>query len=124
MHLALWITASLLALVFLLAGTLTLFSGREQLQSRGMAWVEAFPTGAVRAIGTVEVLGAAGLILPALLDTATILVPVAAVGAAVLMVGAAVTHARRGEFSAITVNAVLFALAVFTAWGRFGPATF
>ncbi len=124
MHLALWITASLLALVLLLAGTLTLFSGRERLQSNGMAWVEDFPTGAVRAIGAVEILGAAGLILPALLDIATVLVPVSAIGAAALMVGAAITHARRGEFGAIAVNAVLFALAAFTAWGRFGPGAF
>lgn len=124
MHLALWIAASLLAFVLLLAGTLTLFSGRGKLQSNGMAWVEDFPTGAVKAIGAVEILGAAGLILPALLDTATVLVPIAAVGAAVLMVGAAITHARRGEFSAIAVNAVLFALAAFTAWGRFSPEVF
>ncbi|MDN3243144.1 DoxX family protein [Glycomyces tritici] len=124
MHLALWITASLLALVFLLAGTLTLFSGKDKLQSSGMTWVEDFPNGVVKAIGAVEVLGAAGLILPAVLDTATVLVPIAAVGAAVLMVGAAITHARRGEFAAIAVNAVLFALAAFTAWGRFGLGNF
>ncbi|MFC3494024.1 DoxX family protein [Glycomyces rhizosphaerae] len=124
MHLALWITASLLALVLLLAGTLTLFSAKEKLQSNGMAWVEDLPTGAVKTIGAAEVLGAVGLVLPAVLDTATVLVPVAATGAAALMVGAAVSHARRGEFSAITVNAVLFALAAFTAWGRFGPAAF
>lgn len=124
MHLALWITASLLALVLLLAGTLTLFSSKEKLQSSGMAWAEDFPAGAVKAISLLEILGAAGLILPALLDTATVLVPVAAVGAAVLMVGAAITHARRGESGAIVLNAVLFALAAFTAWGRFGPGAF
>ncbi|GAA2122486.1 DoxX family protein [Glycomyces algeriensis] len=124
MHLALWITASLLALVFLLAGTLTLFSGKEKLQNSGMAWVEDFPLPAVKGIGLLEVLGAVGLVLPALLDIATVLVPVAAAGLAALMIGAAVTHGRRGEFSAIAVNAVLFALAAFTAWGRFGPESF
>jgi uncharacterized membrane protein YphA (DoxX/SURF4 family) len=124
MHLALWITASLLALVFLLAGTLTLFSGKEKLQNSGMAWVEDFPLPAVKGIGLLEVLGAVGLVLPALLDIATVLVPVAAAGLAALMIGAAITHGRRGEFSAIAVNAVLFALAAFTAWGRFGPESF
>ncbi|WP_218133645.1 hypothetical protein [Lentzea fradiae] len=28
------------------------------------------------------------------------------------------------EFSGVVVNAVLFALAVFAAWGRFGPHSF
>lgn len=124
MHLALWIAAALLALVFALAGTLTLFSGKEKLQSSGMAWVEDFPLTAVKAIGLAELLGAAGLVLPALLDTAAVLVPIAATAIAALMVGAAITHARRGEYSAIAVNAALFALAAFTAWGRFGPGAF
>jgi DoxX-like family len=120
MHLTLWIIASLLALVFLLAGTFTLISGRERLQSGGMAWVEDFPLAAVKAIGLAEILGATGLVLPGLLGIAAVLVPIAAASLAALMVGAAVTHARRGEHSAIAVNAVLFALAVLTAWGRFG----
>lgn len=124
MHLALWIAAALLALVFALAGVLTLFSAKEKLQSGGMAWVEDFRLATVRAVGVAEILGALGLVLPALFDTATVLVPIAATGIAVLMVGAAITHARRGEHNAIAVNAVLFALAVFTAWGRFGPAAF
>jgi hypothetical protein len=120
MHLTLWIIASLLALVFLLAGTFTLISGRERLQSGGMAWVEHFSPAAVKAIGLAEVLGATGLVLPGLLGIATVLVPIAAASLAALMVGAAVTHARRGEHGAIAVNAVLFALAVLTTWGRFG----
>ena len=37
------------------------------------------------------------------------------------MVLAAATHIRRKEPSGVVVNAVLFALAVFVAWGRFGP---
>jgi hypothetical protein len=35
------------------------------------------------------------------------------------MVGAAMLHYRRGEYSNIIVNVVLFALAVFVAYGRF-----
>ncbi|HEV7869697.1 MAG TPA: DoxX family protein [Modestobacter sp.] len=68
-----------------------------------------------------EVLGAVGLLLPALLDTATVLGPLAAVGLAVLMVGPAVTRARRREYPNIAVNLVLAALAVFIAVQRFGP---
>ncbi len=61
-----------------------------------------------------------GLLLPAVTGVATVLVPLAAVGLAVLMVGAAVTHARRGELPMIGINAVLLLLAVVVAWARFG----
>jgi hypothetical protein len=52
---------------------------------------------------------------------APVLTPLAASGLVVLMVGAAVTHARRGETPMIAVNVVLGLLAAFVAWGRFGP---
>lgn len=71
-----------------------------------------------------EVLGAIGLILPAAVDIAPALAPVAAIGLAVVMVGAAVTHGRRGETKNVAVNAVLLALALVVAWGRFGPYAF
>jgi hypothetical protein len=37
------------------------------------------------------------------------------------MVGAAVTHRRRGELPMIGSNVVLLVLAVVVAWARFGP---
>jgi hypothetical protein len=49
-----------------------------------------------------------------------VLVPLAAVGL-VLMVGAAVTHRRRGELPMVAVNGVLLLLAEVVAWARFGP---
>ena len=69
-------------------------------------------------------LGAIGLILPAVLDVAPVLVPVAAVGLALVMVGAATTHLRRKETPMVVLNVVLLALALFVAWGRFGPYAF
>jgi hypothetical protein len=74
----------------------------------------------MKAIGAVEVAGAVGLILPAVTKIATVLVPLAATGLAITMVLATVVHLRRGE-TRIVVNLVLLALAVFVAWGRFGP---
>jgi hypothetical protein len=52
---------------------------------------------------------------------ATVLVPLAAVGLALQMVLAALTHRRRGELQMIGINAVLLLLAVVVAWARFGP---
>jgi hypothetical protein len=41
-----------------------------------------------------------------------------------IMVGAAVTHARRKEQPMIAGIALLLVLAVVVAWGRFGPYSF
>ena len=78
----------------------------------------------MKAIGALEVLGAIGPIVPAILATATVLVPLAATGLALLMVGAAVTHARRSEYPSIAANVVLAAMAIFVAIERFGPHSF
>jgi hypothetical protein len=40
------------------------------------------------------------------------------------MVGAMVTHGRRGENALVAVNLVYLAIAVFVAWGRLGPESF
>ena len=67
------------------------------------------------------VLAAIGLVLPAALGVVPVLSAVAAVGVVLLMLGAAATHARRGETANIAVNVVLAAIAVFVAIERFGP---
>ncbi|MET9423989.1 DoxX family protein [Streptomyces sp. NPDC006540] len=72
-------------------------------------------------IGALEVLGAVGLILPAVLDIAPVLVPLAAVGLALITVGAVVTRLRRHETKLLVADLVHLALAVFVAWGRLGP---
>jgi DoxX-like protein len=123
-NVALWIVAGVLAAAFLGAGLMKLAQPKKKLAESGMGWTEDFSDGAVKGIGALEVLGALGLILPAVFDVATVLVPLAATGLALLMLGAAATHARRKESSNIVVNLVLFALAVFVAWGRFGPYAF
>lgn len=53
-----------------------------------------------------------------------VLVPLAAVGLGLMMIGAAITHAGRGEISNIVVNVALLALAAVVVWGRFGPESF
>jgi hypothetical protein len=126
MNLALWIAAGLLAVVFLVAATTKLVVPKEKLAAApGGRWVEDFSLGALRAISLLEILGAVGLILPAVLGIAPVLVPLAAVGLALLMVGAITTRLRRHEGAkAIMVDLAYFAVAVFVAWGRFGPLSF
>jgi uncharacterized membrane protein YphA (DoxX/SURF4 family) len=124
MNLALWIIAGLLAVVFGASGAMKLTLPKQKLAVSGFGWVEDFSAGAVKAIGALEVLAAAGLILPAALEVAPVLVPLAAVGLVVLMVGAIITHLRRYEAQAMVVTLPLLALAAVVAWGRFGPQSF
>jgi uncharacterized membrane protein YphA (DoxX/SURF4 family) len=124
MNIALWIIAGLLAVAFLASGAMKLIQPREKLAASGMGFAEDFGAGAVNAIGALEILAAVGLVLPAALDIAPVLVPLAAVGLVLLMVGAIVTHVRRHEAQAIVMNLALLALAGLVAWGRFGPQSF
>ncbi|MBA2554695.1 MAG: DoxX family protein [Geodermatophilaceae bacterium] len=124
MNVVLWVVAGLLAAAFLSSGAFKLSQPQDTLIAAGQGWVEGFPAGQVKAIGALEVLAAVGLILPALLDVAPILVPVAASGLVLLMIGALVTNARRNERSQMGLNVVLATMAVFVAWGRFGPYPF
>jgi uncharacterized membrane protein len=114
---ALWVTQLLLAAAFASTGTAKLVRSKEQI-AEVMGWVEDYQQRSIRAIGALEVLGAVGLVLPAATGVAEVLTPMAAVGLALLMVGAAVTHLRRGEPRYVVLNALLFAGAVFVAWGR------
>jgi uncharacterized membrane protein YphA (DoxX/SURF4 family) len=124
MNVTLWIVAGLLASAFLAGGALKVAWPKEKLAGAGMGFAEDFSAGAVKAIGTLEILAAVGLILPAALGIAPVLVPLAAVGLVLLMIGAMIIHLRRGEAKAIVVNLAILALALFVAWQRFGPRSF
>lgn len=121
MNVVLWIIAGLLALVFLGSGVIKLTQPTERLAASGMGWTEDFSAGMVKTIGALELLAAIGLILPAALDIVPVLVPLAAIGLVAIMIGAAITHARRKETPMVVVNVLLLALAAVVAWGRFGP---
>jgi len=124
MNIALWVVAGLLAAAFLAAGLMKITGKREQMVER-MAWVGDFSQSQVKGIGVVEVLGALGLILPAVTGIAPILVPIAASGLVIVMVLAAIMHLRRGDgFGAVVPNIVLGLMAAFVAWGRFGAYAF
>ena len=123
MNVLLWTLQIVLAAAFLAAGAMKLAQPRERQVAR-MKWFEDVPEPGIKAIGALEVVGAIGLILPGALGIAVLLTPLAAVGLAALMLGAAGLHARRSEPSHIATNVVLLALAVVIAWGRFGPYHF
>lgn len=121
MSVALWIAAAVLAVAMLGAGGMKLARSRDQLVAAGMGYAQHFPPGLIKLIGALEVLAAIGLILPGLTGIAPILVPLAATGVAIIMVGAIITHLRlREPFGKSVPAIVLLLLALFVAWGRFG----
>jgi uncharacterized membrane protein YphA (DoxX/SURF4 family) len=119
MNTALWVVQGLLAVAFVVAGTMKLTQAHGKLAEQ-MGWPQDFSSGTVKLIGGLELLGGLGLILPSMTGVAPILTPLAAVGLAVIQVGAVFVHLRRKETPLLIVNLVLIALLAFVAWGRFG----
>ena len=114
----LWIAQVLLAALFLFAGSLKTFQPIDDLATQ-MPLATQVPEAFVRFIGIVELLGAAGLILPSLLKIKPVLTPLAAAGLAIVMLLAALFHLAKGEANAVPMNIIVFLLALFIAWGRF-----
>jgi uncharacterized membrane protein YphA (DoxX/SURF4 family) len=116
-NIALWISQVLLALGFLFAGWMHAI--RFQEAKKQMAWVRDVPEPLARLIGAAEILGAIGLILPALTRILPWLTPLAASGLALLMILASAFHISRNEWRNLSSNLPLLALALFVAVGRF-----
>lgn len=113
MNVVLWGTQILLAAVFAGAGGLKVLATRQRLIDTLGDWVGKSPLASLRLLGLVEILAAAGLVLPAATGIAVVLTPIAAAGIVVVMVGAGVLHVRRGEHSHVAANVVLAVLAAF-----------
>jgi uncharacterized membrane protein YphA (DoxX/SURF4 family) len=125
MNVFLWIVAGVLAAFFAAAGVTKLSQSKAKLgENPQMGWTKDYSPGALKLIGAAEALGALGLILPGAFDIAPVLVPLAATGLAIIMLGAIVVHARRKEPQPIILNAVILALALVVAIFRFGPNSF
>ena len=68
--------------------------------------------------GLAEILGGLGLILPGVTRIMPRLIPAAAFGLALVMIGAIIYHLTRGEFQNIAMNLILVGLTAFVAYGR------
>ena len=97
METALWTTQLLLAAIFFATGLTKLTQPRAQIAAGPMGWAADVTDVEFRTVGLLEVLGALGLVLPGALGVAPLLTPLAAVGLALTMIGAIVTHVRMGE---------------------------
>ncbi len=117
MNIVLWVVQVLLGLMFLMAGVQKGFRPLDAV-AKMIAWVPTVPPSLVRFIGVAELLAGIGLILPALTGILPGLTIWAALGLAAVMVCAVAFHAMRREYSAVGINVILLALAVFVAYGR------
>jgi|SRR5579862_4333306 len=115
MNRALWIVQILLALVFLFAGGAKFFVPLDQM-TQGMPPALA-SAGFIHFIGTCEILGAIGLILPSLLRIKPWLTPLAAAGLFIIMIGATVVSVPEG-FAVAALPLVVGLLVAFVAYGR------
>jgi hypothetical protein len=112
-NVALWIVQGGLAALFLFAGGMKLVMPIE-LMTEQLPLPGAF----LRFIGTVEVLGALGLVLPSLLRIRPRLTPLAALGLVLIMQGAIGCTVAIMDFSQAAVPFAVGVLAAIVAYGR------
>ena len=117
MNIALWVAQGILALIFGLAG----FAHGYQIERSKTQnpWMKERSEGFLRFLGTVELLGALGMILPMVTSILPWLTPLAAIGFTIIQLLAIITvHIPRKEYNALLMNAVLLALSIFVVLGR------
>jgi putative oxidoreductase len=83
-----------------------------------MSWMYDLSTTVHVISGTAELLGGLGLILPAVTRIQPQLVPLAAAGLAVVMLGAVIYHVSREELSNVGANVMWALVTGFIAYGR------
>lgn len=120
----LWILQISTAVVFAFTGAMKLLRKKEDVIDQ-IGYVEDFTQNQLFGIGVLEIFGALGLVLPAWTGILPFLSIFAALGLAVIMVGAFVTHLRRHEIIPMGImNVVLFAVLVFISYGRWDIVPF
>jgi DoxX-like family len=115
LNVALWVIQALLAAVYLFSGGIKFVMPVAEMQAQMPVLL---PGWFLHFIGTCEVLGALGLILPGLLRIRPGLTPLAAAGLVIIMVGAVIlTLMGMGVLPALLPLAVGI-LDAFVAFGR------
>lgn len=117
MEIILWIIQLFLAAIFVSVGLAKAVVPMARLR-KVIDWINEFTPERVRLIGILETLGAFGLFFPGLYPINELIMPLSALGLAILMVFAAITNFNRGEQKEFISNIVLFLLAAFVVIGR------
>jgi uncharacterized membrane protein YphA (DoxX/SURF4 family) len=118
MNALLWTLQGLLAAIFFGSGLAKISMSRDRLIATGQTGIAPFPMPVIRVTAFSELLAAIGIVVPRLVGVGQFLVPAAAGGLAIVMVGAMASHAHLREPRNVAVNVVLFIAAVTVAVGR------
>lgn len=116
MKITVWTVSGLLAVTFFFIGMMKVSTPAAELE----VMAQGVPVFLLKIAGTAEVLGALGLILPAVTRVVPLLTPLAASGLVLTMIGATITNVITGQYAMIPMTVVLGLLAAFVAWARFG----
>ena len=114
----LWSAQVLLCLFFGASGLCKLFVAPANLVLMGLNYATDIPHWLLLFIGFAEVVGAIGIMLPALTRIEPSLTPLAALGFVALQVLAICFHLVRSEVHGLPLNLILLALAALVLWGR------
>ena len=114
MNVTLWVLQVLLAVAFLAHGWIFLFPPADMVELMNASIPPAFRI----FLGVAEVLAAVGLTLPGITRVLPWLIPCAAAGLMVVMIGATILHTARGEVSSAITTALLLVVATFVAYMR------
>jgi uncharacterized membrane protein YphA (DoxX/SURF4 family) len=104
--------------IFATSGTVKVALPKEKLVQFIKAF-KALDPKVIHLIGVLELLGAIGLIVPAVTGIFPWLTPLAAVGLIMTMMGAMVVNVQQKEMRTIGLNLLLLLLAFFVVYGRF-----
>jgi hypothetical protein len=125
LNIILWISQILLALICLGSGFFKTFYPEKKLVESGQTGVEGLDPRLIKFIGISEILIAAGLILPWLLNVLPWLTPVAAGSFGIIMMLAARIHYKRfrslqvkKERQNVINNFIILTLCIFVWVGR------
>ena len=116
MNIVLWIIQILLALLFLFSGLTKLLPIIPMPPPPPNAWMP--PMWFLKFIGICEFLGALGLVLPGLLNRQKYLTVWAAIGLAIIMIGAVVITVMTLGAAAAVIPLITLILCLVVAYGR------
>jgi uncharacterized membrane protein YphA (DoxX/SURF4 family) len=114
----LWTLQGSLAAIFAASGLAKISQPKDRLIASGQTGVAPLPVPVIRITAFCELLGAVGILVPRLLGVGEFLVPAAAGGFAIVMVGAIASHAHLREPRNVVLTVAIFIVAVTVAVGR------
>ena len=118
MNVALWTGQLAVAVVFLYSAVTKGTWSKEHLVAKGQTGVAPVPLPLLRFVAFAELLGTVGLIAPRATGIAPVLTPLAAIGLAIVMVGAGAIHLSLREPRTALGNLAILAVCAFIAAGR------